>query len=134
MAVIAHLCIGSPLTWTSICSGRVIIPFSSKYSVIGTLQHRANTICSNAQWLHKEEKHLHQALKRCQYPNWALNKVNHKMKNPGTRTTTNRNNNITQRSYIVVPYYAGLSENIQNIGRKFGCRYIVKEELPSRTS
>ena len=35
-------------------------PLSSKYSAIGTLQHRANTICSNTQLLQKEEKHLHQ--------------------------------------------------------------------------
>ena len=70
-------------------------PLSSKYSVIGTLQHRANTICSNPQLLHEEEKHLHQALKRCQYPNWSLNKVKHKMRNPGTRTTAKRNSNIT---------------------------------------
>ena len=87
-------------------------PLSSKYSVIGTLQHRANTICSNTHLLHKEEKHLCQALKRCQYPTWALNKIKHKMKNPGTRTTANRKSTITQRSYIVVPYYAGLSEKI----------------------
>ena len=85
---------------------------SSKHSVIGTLQHRAYTISSNTQLLQKEEEHLHQALKKCQYPTWALNKIKHKMKNPGTRTTTNRNSNITQKSYIVVPYYAGLSENI----------------------
>ena len=101
-------------------------PLSSKYSVIGTLQHRGNTICSNPQLLHIEEKHLHQALMRCQYPNWALNKVKHKMRNPGTRTTTNRTSNITQRSYIVVPYYAGLSENIKNIGKKFGVQVHCK--------
>ena len=101
-------------------------PLSSKYSVIGTLQHRANAIYSNAQLLHKEEKHLHQALKRCEYPNWALNKIKHKMRNPGTRTTANRNRNITRRSYIVVPYYAGLSENIKNIGKKFGVQVPCK--------
>ena len=65
-------------------------------------------------------------MKQCQYPTWALNKIKHKMKNPGTRTTANRNSNITQRSYIVVPYYAGLSENIQNIGRKFGVQVHCK--------
>ena len=31
-------------------------PLSSKYSVIGTLQHRANTICSSPQLLQKEEE------------------------------------------------------------------------------
>ena len=54
---------------------------SSKYSVVGSLQHRANTICSNPELLQHEEKHLKQALTRCKYPAWPLNKV--KMK---TRT------------------------------------------------
>ena len=49
-------------------------PLSSKYSVIGTLQQRAHTISSNTQLLQKEEEHLHQALKKCQYPTWTLNK------------------------------------------------------------
>ena len=97
-------------------------PLPSKYSVIGTLQHRTNTICSNTQLLHKEEKHLHQALKRWQNPTLALNKIKHKIRNPGTKTTTNWNSNIQKKSYMVVPYYAGLSENIQNIGRKFGVK------------
>ena len=101
-------------------------PLSSKYSVIGTLQHRANTICSSPQLLQEEEEHLQQALMRCQYPNWALNKVKHKLRNPATRSTSNNNNNIIQRTYIVVPYYAGLSEQIKNIGKKFGVQVHCK--------
>ena len=41
---------------------------TSKYSVIGTLQHRAQTICSNPQLLQKEEQHLKNALMNCKYP------------------------------------------------------------------
>ena len=63
---------------------------------------------------------------RCQYPNWALNKIKHKMNNPGTRTTVNNNNNTRHKTYIVVPYYAGLSENIKNIGKKFGVQVHCK--------
>ena len=48
---------------------------SSKYSVIGTLQHRAKTICSNPQLLKQEEDHLHRALTKCKYPAWALNRI-----------------------------------------------------------
>ena len=40
---------------------------SSKYSVAGSLQHRANTICSNTELLKQEEKHLEEALTRCKY-------------------------------------------------------------------
>ena len=39
------------------------LTLTSKYSVIGTLQHRAQTICSNPQLLQKEEDHLHSTLR-----------------------------------------------------------------------
>ena len=44
----------------------------SKYSVIGTLLHRAKTICSDPQLLKQEEGHLYKALSTCKYPAWAL--------------------------------------------------------------
>ena len=53
---------------------------SSKYSVIGTLQHKANTICSSPTLLQQEEQHLQRVLTRCKYPVWALNRVKMKMK------------------------------------------------------
>ena len=59
---------------------------SSKYSVGGSLQHRANTICSNKEMLKSEEHHLEEALTRCKYPAWAINKA--KMK---TKTAANKN-------------------------------------------
>ena len=41
---------------------------SSKYSVVGTLHHRAKTICSNNHLLQQEEDHLSEALMNCNYP------------------------------------------------------------------
>ena len=41
---------------------------TSKYGVVGTLHHRAKVICSSPELLQQEEKHLHQALTRCNYP------------------------------------------------------------------
>ena len=38
------------------------------------------------------------------------------------RTSTNNQ----KKSYIVVPYYSGLSESIKNIGRKFGVQVYFK--------
>ena len=101
-------------------------PLTSKYSVIGTLQHRANTICSNTQLLHKEEKHLKNALKNCQYPTWAINKIQQKINNQARKQTRIGRSSIIQRSHIVVPYYRGLSESIKNIGRKFGVQMHCK--------
>ena len=54
----------------------------SKYSVAGTLYHRATTICSNPTLLHEEEQHLFNALKKCKYPTWAINRAKLKSQNP----------------------------------------------------
>ena len=41
---------------------------SAKYSVIGTLTHKAKTICTDPEFLWKELLHLRKALGRCNYP------------------------------------------------------------------
>ena len=55
---------------------------SSKYSVVGTLHHRARTVCSNPQLLQQEEDHLSRVLIRWKYPVWAINRVEIRMKTP----------------------------------------------------
>ena len=100
---------------------------TSKYSMIGTLQHRAETICSNPQLLQKEEQHLKNALKNCKYPTWALNRIQMKTKKQDSKQVPNRTSmNNQKKSYIVVPYYSGLSESIKNISRKFGVQVYFK--------
>ena len=60
-------------------------PIPSKYSVVGTLHHRAKTICSNHQMLKEEEEHLTKVLMKCNYPRWALNRVRMKMNSTAHR-------------------------------------------------
>ena len=70
---------------------------SSKYSVVGSLHHRAKTICSSQELLQQEEDHLKQALTRCKYPAWAINKIKIKTKptaNKTSRGQKNSGNNI----------------------------------------
>ena len=98
---------------------------TSKYSMIGTLQHRAKTICSNPILLWKEEHHLKNTLKKCKYPIWALNRIQLKIKKQDRNQVPITRTNI-KKSYIVVPYYSGLSESIKNIGRKFGVQVSCK--------
>ena len=78
--------------------------------------------------LQKEEKHLHQSLKRCKYPDWAINRVKLKCQasaakirkeKPQNRTDQNSNTR-TAKPYTVVPYHQGLSESYKNICRKYG--------------
>ena len=89
----------------------------SKYSVVGTLFHRAKTICSDPQLLKQEEDHLYKALSTCKYPAWALNRIKMKMRNPNIRRNNNNQKksrtDTNQKPYIIVPYQRGLSESFK---------------------
>ena len=76
---------------------------TSEYSMIGTLQHKAQTICLNPQLLQKEEQYLKNALKKCKYPTWALNRIQMKTKKQDTNQVPTTRTNM-KKSYIVVPY------------------------------
>ena len=105
----------------------------SKYSVVGTLYHRAKTICSNQEMLLKEEQHLFQALKKCKYPTWALNRVKLRCQNPRNNQKNNnqrkQNNKFKKNLYMVVPYYKGLSKSIKRSCNKFGVQVHFKGGL-----
>ena len=107
----------------------------SKYSVVGTLYHRANTICSTPQHLQKEEKHLNQVLKRCKYPAWAINSAKLKIQETSSHSTNRRtvNSKPTQstspKRNIVVPYHQGLSESFKRTCKKYGIQVHLKGGL-----
>ena len=48
---------------------------SSKYSVIGTLTHRAKVVCTNSELLQGELSHLRRALGKCNSPYWATKRI-----------------------------------------------------------
>ena len=103
---------------------------SSKYSVIGTLHHRANTICSSNELLQHEEHHLEKVLTKCKYPVWALNRVKIRMKTPAHENQQKNKSCMTgnqkQNPYIVVPYYKGLSESLKRTCQKYGVQVYFK--------
>ena len=75
---------------------------SAKYSVIGTLTHRAKVVCTDPYLLQSEINHLRRALGRCNYPNWAISKVQIKVLNnnqeensPSTNPSNNKNSQAT---------------------------------------
>ena len=84
---------------------------SAKFSVIQTLSHRASTVCSNPELLQKEKQHLRKALTKCNYPKWALDKVEKRL-NRSTRQVNDGGNNSAQpanhgvqsKGHIVIPY------------------------------
>ena len=99
---------------------------TSKYSMIGTLYHKARTICSNPSQLQKEQKHLFKSLRKCKYPNWALNRLKLKSQKPALKKNKENinkpvpNNSRVPKPYIVVPYHQGLSESFKRTCKKYG--------------
>ena len=69
---------------------------SAKFSVIHTLSHRAQTVCSNPKLLHKEKTHLRNALTQYKYPKWALDKVHRRLNKPSSETSDEANNKAPQ--------------------------------------
>ena len=61
------------------------------YSVIVTLTHRAKTVCTDPELLQRELQHLRKALGRCNYPPWAINKVQNKVLNSDWEDHSNNN-------------------------------------------
>ena len=70
---------------------------SAKYSIIGTLTHRAKTVNTTLGLLDGELQHLQEALARCRYPRWSINKVQSKVINGNWEDNgTNHGRNTSQ--------------------------------------
>ena len=100
---------------------------SAKFSVIQTLSHRASTVCSNPELLQKEKDHLRKALTKCNYPKWALDKVEKRLtrstrqvNDEGNNTAQSANPKVQSKGHIVIPYTQGLCESIRKICGGYG--------------
>ena len=127
---------------------------SSKYSVIGTLSHRAKLVCTTPELLKEELNHLRGAMGKCNYPHWAIKRVQNKVLNNNQEDTGNNNrtnNNSTSKDsndttnnnnqpiittnnrptnkaigQIVIPYTKGTAESIKHICGKYGIQVHFK--------
>ena len=71
---------------------------AAKYSVIDTLTHTANTVCTTPEVLNEELEHLREALEKYKYPRWAINKIQNKYINNNWEENGNSNNNQEEDS------------------------------------
>ena len=110
----------------------------SKYSVIGTMLHRAKTICPDPQLLKQEEDHLYKALSNCKYPAWALNRIKMKTRNPTKKRNNNNQKNLEMTPPRNLTSLFHAIEGSVKVSRKhaitMGCRCISREVQPSKTS
>ena len=65
---------------------------SDKYTVIGTLTHRAKTVCTRPELFQMESEHLREALVKCKYPHWAISRVQSKYTNSNLDVDSSNNN------------------------------------------
>ena len=100
---------------------------SAKFSVIQTLSHRASTVCSNPELLQKEKEHIRKALTKCNYPSWALDKVEKRLNRSsgqvndgGNNSAQSANQGVPSTGHIVIPYTQGLCESIKKICGRYG--------------
>ena len=111
---------------------------SAKFSTINTLTHRAQTVHSNPELLHKEMDHLRKALTQCKYPKWALDKVEKRLNRPSREVTDGANNQgitgtqppineVKTKGHIVISYTQGLCESIKKICRRYAIQTHFKE-------
>ena len=112
---------------TSIYSGTVTITSQPSSVSSKPSTHRASTVCSNPELLQKEKQHLRKALTKCNYPKWALDKVEKRL-NRSTRQVNDGGNNSAQpanhgvqsKGHIVILYTQGLCESIKRICGRYG--------------
>ena len=128
---------------------------SAKYSVIGTLTHRAKTVGTDQELLQKELTHLRRELGKCNYPSWAINRVQNKVlnsnweeqgnniqqnsnnnnqiqanNNQGASKATNRSGSNSTLGQLVIPYVKGTAESFKHI-----CgRYAIKVHFKGNTT
>ena len=104
---------------------------SAKFSVIHTLSHRAQTVCSKPELLQQDKDHLRKALTKCKYPKWALDKVEKRLNrstsevidgayNQGTTGAQAVTSKVNSKGHIVIPYIQGLCESIKKICGRYG--------------
>ena len=87
---------------------------SAKYSVIGTLTHRAKTVCTDPEPLQGEFLHLRKALGRCNYPPWAINRVQNKVLNSNHEDHSNNNQQSTSNNTNSLEQQTQTGENNSN--------------------
>ena len=114
---------------------------AAKYSVIGILTHRANTVCTTAELCNEELEHLRETLVKYKYPRWAINKIQNKYINSNWEENGKNNNNQEEdptqgpnnptctedrtkkekpsTGHIVVLYVQGLEGNLKKICSRY---------------
>ena len=118
---------GNPHIQTSIYSGTATITSQPSSVSSKSFPTGPPTVCSNPELLQKEKEHLRKALTKCNYPKWALDKVENRLNRPyrqvndgGNSSAQSANHGVQSKGHIVIPYTQGLCESIKKICGRYG--------------
>ncbi|XP_062849575.1 uncharacterized protein LOC134311850 [Trichomycterus rosablanca] len=93
-------------------------PLEHKLGVIRTLHHRANSIPTDTTAKDREKSHVKKALGECGYPNWAFVKAGKTPKHSSSGSKGGEEQPRSRRKPVVIPYVAGVSEQLRRIFSK----------------
>ena len=98
-------------------------PLDHKLGVIRTLFHRADSIITDPQDKNHEREHVKQALTKCGYPQWAINKAtSQKPPQHSDRNNHNPGTATLNRGFVILPYIQGISEALRRIFSSHGVK------------
>ncbi|XP_077986089.1 uncharacterized protein LOC144440576 [Glandiceps talaboti] len=102
-------------------------PLQHKLGVIRTLHHRADTVITYNSDREEEKTHINQALYRCGYPKWAVDKAT--VIQP-QKSKTIRKKEQPSKGLVVLPYIKDTSEALKRIFTAYGINTCIK---PTKT-
>ncbi|KFD64585.1 hypothetical protein M514_23187 [Trichuris suis] len=104
-------------------------PVSVKRGVVTGMVDRAVTIC-DPKFLNSELQHIATALQKNGYPqNFVTSTITRRLHVPRDRP----NDEVSSNQLITIPYYCGLGERLQRLGRQHGYRVYFKSSPSLRS-
>ena len=96
-------------------------PLQNKLGVVRTLLDRCNNIITEEKDKETEETHIEDALNKCGYPNWTINKIRKSIHQKNSQPSTvrkqqeKRNKEHRMKGMVVLPYIKGTTEAIPRV-------------------
>ncbi|XP_048120771.1 uncharacterized protein LOC125308359 [Alosa alosa] len=106
-------------------------PTAHKLSVVRTLYDRTKVITDNHD-REEEENHIKQALKACNYPNWAINKGKREVQRNNKEEKKKKGSRPENLGMVTLPYVRGVTERVQRAMRKHHIITPVKPHIKLR--
>ena len=95
-------------------------PLHQKLGVVRTLMDRKDNIVTEQDDREEEDQRIRKALAECNYPKWAMDKVQQQMESKQQKKKkTNKQNDNPSRGMVVIPYVEGIAEKFQRICWKY---------------